>query len=131
MPIAPPIVRKKLMLLVTIGLDRPLLAKLADDFCALPKGISGHPGIKRFVNPHPRPLEAKTQLLALLDAFYESVTRRVTSIDNAEKWRVEHPDDVARVRREFSALHDRLRCDGAERAAHEVAELVTARVAVP
>jgi hypothetical protein len=36
------------MLLVTIGLDRPLLAKLADDFCALPKGISGHPGIKRF-----------------------------------------------------------------------------------
>jgi intracellular septation protein A len=37
-----------LMLVVTIGLDRPLLAKLADDFCALPKGISGHPGIKRF-----------------------------------------------------------------------------------
>jgi hypothetical protein len=37
-----------LMLVVTIGLDRPLLAKLADDFCALPEVISGHPGIKRF-----------------------------------------------------------------------------------
>lgn len=37
-----------LMLLVTIGLDRPLLAKLADDFCALPEALSGHPGIKRF-----------------------------------------------------------------------------------
>jgi intracellular septation protein A len=37
-----------LMLLVTIGLDRPLLAKLADDFCALPEVISGHPRIKRF-----------------------------------------------------------------------------------
>jgi cell wall-associated NlpC family hydrolase len=43
---------------------------------------------------NPRPLEPKTLLLGLLDAFAESVTRRVTSIDNAEKWRVEHPDDV-------------------------------------
>jgi cell wall-associated NlpC family hydrolase len=55
----------------------------ADDF---------YDSVEGLINP--RPLEAKTQLLALLDAFYESVTRRVTSIDNAEKWRVEHPDDV-------------------------------------
>jgi hypothetical protein len=38
---------------------------------------------------------------------------------------------VARLREEFAAIHARLRCEGAERAADEVAELVTARVAVP
>jgi hypothetical protein len=43
---------------------------------------------------NPRPLEPKTLLLALLDAFGESVARRVVSIDNAEKWRVDHPNDV-------------------------------------
>ncbi|WP_239029330.1 VC0807 family protein [Pseudonocardia acidicola] len=37
-----------LMLLVTIGLDRPLLAKLADDFCAFPEAVTRHPRIKRF-----------------------------------------------------------------------------------
>ena len=37
-----------LALLVTIGLDRPLLAKLADDFCAFPEALSSHPGIRRF-----------------------------------------------------------------------------------
>jgi intracellular septation protein A len=36
------------VLLLTIGLDRPLLAKLADDFCALPEDMTRHPGIKRF-----------------------------------------------------------------------------------
>jgi lipid-A-disaccharide synthase len=44
---------------------------------------------------------------------------------------LEHPEEVARVRAEFSALHEQLRHGGAERAAHEVAELLTARVAVP
>ncbi len=37
-----------LALLVTIGLDRPLLAKLADDFCAFPADLSGHPQMRRF-----------------------------------------------------------------------------------
>ena len=36
------------LLLVTIGFDRPLLAKLADDFCAFPDALTGHPGMKRF-----------------------------------------------------------------------------------
>ncbi|MDN5919952.1 MAG: DUF3159 domain-containing protein, partial [Pseudonocardia sp.] len=36
------------LLLVTIGLDRPLLAKLADDFCAFPDALTGHPRMKRF-----------------------------------------------------------------------------------
>lgn len=44
---------------------------------------------------------------------------------------LDHPDDVARVRAAFALIHERLRCGGAERAANEIAELVTARVAVP
>jgi intracellular septation protein A len=35
-------------LLVTIGLDRPLLAKLADDFCAFPVALTRNPQMKRF-----------------------------------------------------------------------------------
>ncbi|NMH97584.1 hypothetical protein HF526_09700 [Pseudonocardia sp. K10HN5] len=37
-----------LALLVTIGFDRPLLAKLADDFCVFPEAVTGNRGIKRF-----------------------------------------------------------------------------------
>ncbi|MFR9801396.1 VC0807 family protein [Pseudonocardia sp. RS010] len=36
------------LLLVTIGLDRPLLAKLADDFCAFPDALTQHPEMKSF-----------------------------------------------------------------------------------
>jgi intracellular septation protein A len=36
------------LLLVTIGLDRPLLAKLADDFCAFPDALTEHPRMKAF-----------------------------------------------------------------------------------
>jgi intracellular septation protein A len=36
------------LLLVTIGLDRPLLAKLADDFCAFPDALIQHPRMKSF-----------------------------------------------------------------------------------
>jgi lipid-A-disaccharide synthase len=44
---------------------------------------------------------------------------------------MDHPDEARLLRQEFAAIHGRLRCDGAERAAREVAELVTARVATP
>jgi intracellular septation protein A len=37
-----------LALLVTLGFERPLLAKLADDFCPFPEALTGHPHIKRF-----------------------------------------------------------------------------------
>ena len=37
-----------LSLLVTIGLDRPLLAKLADDFCAFPAALTRRPHMQRF-----------------------------------------------------------------------------------
>jgi lipid-A-disaccharide synthase len=46
------------------------------------------------------------------------------------RW-LEDPGAVARVSAEFARIHARLRCDGAERAAAEVAELLTARVATP
>ncbi|MCW0215112.1 MAG: septation protein IspZ [Pseudonocardia sp.] len=36
------------LLLVTLGFERPLLAKLADDFCAFPDALTGHPQMKRF-----------------------------------------------------------------------------------
>jgi intracellular septation protein A len=36
------------LLLVTIGFERPLLAKLADDFCAFPDTLTRHPQMKRF-----------------------------------------------------------------------------------
>ncbi|MBB5897678.1 septation protein IspZ [Kutzneria kofuensis] len=36
------------ILLATLPLNRPLLAKLADDFCAFPTVISGHPHVQRF-----------------------------------------------------------------------------------
>jgi intracellular septation protein A len=35
-------------LLLTIGLDRPLLAKLADDFCPFPDALTARPAMKRF-----------------------------------------------------------------------------------
>lgn len=37
-----------LLLLATLGFRRPLLAKLADDFCAFPDSLTGHPHIQRF-----------------------------------------------------------------------------------
>jgi len=37
-----------LALLVTLGFERPLLAKLADDFCAFPDTLTDHPHMKRF-----------------------------------------------------------------------------------
>jgi lipid-A-disaccharide synthase len=44
---------------------------------------------------------------------------------------LDNPDEVSRLREEFRAIHTRLRCDGAERAAHEIAELVNTRRALP
>lgn len=46
------------------------------------------------------------------------------------RW-LEQPEEAARLRAEFAQIHARLRCDGAARAADEVAELVTTRQATP
>ncbi len=61
--------------------------------------------------------------------FQEAATPE--NLANALAHWLEHPDQVARVCQEFAAIHERLRCNGAERAAHEVAELVATRQAVP
>jgi intracellular septation protein A len=37
-----------LALVGTLWLERPLLAKLCDDFCPFPESLTGHPGIKTF-----------------------------------------------------------------------------------
>ncbi len=36
------------VLLVSIPLRRPVLARLADDFCAIPASLTGHPTVQRF-----------------------------------------------------------------------------------
>jgi len=36
------------ILLATLPLNRPLLAKLADDFCAFPTVVTGHPHVQKF-----------------------------------------------------------------------------------
>jgi intracellular septation protein A len=36
------------LLLITLFMERPLLAKLADDFCAFPDALTEHPKMKRF-----------------------------------------------------------------------------------
>lgn len=36
------------LLLVSIPFNRPVLARLADDFCAFPVALTGHPGVRRF-----------------------------------------------------------------------------------
>jgi lipid-A-disaccharide synthase len=46
------------------------------------------------------------------------------------RWLEDSPA-VARVSAEFARIHERLRCDGAERAAAEIAALLTARLARP
>jgi lipid-A-disaccharide synthase len=61
--------------------------------------------------------------------FQEAATPQ--NLANALAHWVDHPEQVAQVCEEFALIHERLRCDGAERAANEVAELVTTRQAVP
>ncbi len=43
---------------------------------------------------NPRPLDAEEMQVALLDALAEAVSRRVTSVENAEKWHAAHPEEV-------------------------------------
>jgi lipid-A-disaccharide synthase len=53
------------------------------------------------------------------------------NLANALAHWLDDPAAVARVGVEFARIHERLRCDGAERAAAEIAALLTARVATP
>ena len=66
----------------------------------------------------------------LVPEFFQEAATAENLCSALASW-LENPGEVADVTREFASLHAQLRCDGAERAAHEIAELVTARVATP
>ena len=66
----------------------------------------------------------------LVPEFFQEAASAENLAGALARW-IEHPDEVARVREEFAAIHARLRCGGAERAANEIAELLTARLATP
>lgn len=66
----------------------------------------------------------------LVPEFFQGAASPENLATALARW-LEEPGAVAKVTAEFARIHERLRCDGAERAASEVAELVTARVATP
>jgi lipid-A-disaccharide synthase len=66
----------------------------------------------------------------LVPEFFQEAASPENLANALARW-IEQPAEVARVREEFAAIHARLRCGGAERAANEIAELLTARLATP
>jgi lipid-A-disaccharide synthase len=66
----------------------------------------------------------------LVPEFFQEAASPRNLADALARW-LEDPAAVARVTAEFARIHEQLRCDGAERAAAEIAELLTARVATP
>ena len=66
----------------------------------------------------------------LVPEFFQEAASPENLAGALARW-IEQPAEVARVREEFAAIHARLRCGGAERAANEIAELLTARLATP
>jgi lipid-A-disaccharide synthase len=66
----------------------------------------------------------------LVPEFFQEAATPANLAAALAHW-LDHPEEVARVAGEFAMLHERLRCGGAERAANEIAELVTARMATP
>jgi lipid-A-disaccharide synthase len=66
----------------------------------------------------------------LVPEFFQAAASPENLAKALARW-IEQPAEMARVRAEFAAIHARLRCDGAERAANEIAELLMARLATP
>jgi len=66
----------------------------------------------------------------LVDEFFQEEANAETLARALADW-LSTPARVEHLRREFTKLHERLRCDGAERASAEIAELLTARTATP
>ena len=67
---------------------------------------------------------------ALVPEFFQEAASAENLANALSHW-LEHPDEVAQLQREFSAIHTRLRCNGAERAASEIGALLEARAARP
>ena len=61
----------------------------------------------------------------LVPEFFQKDANAATLFTALARW-IERPDEVAHVQREFASLHERLRCNGAERAAGEINGLLSA-----
>jgi lipid-A-disaccharide synthase len=66
----------------------------------------------------------------LVPEFFQEAASAQNLANALARW-LEQPAEVARVQKEFAAIHARLRCNGAERAADEVAALLEVRTAMP
>jgi lipid-A-disaccharide synthase len=66
----------------------------------------------------------------LVDEFFQEEANPETLSAALADW-LTNPARVEKVRHEFTRLHELLRCDGAERASAEIAEILTARTATP
>jgi len=66
----------------------------------------------------------------LVPEFFQEAASPENLAAALARW-FDDPAAVARATAEFARIHETLRCDGAERAAAEIAELLTARVATP
>jgi lipid-A-disaccharide synthase len=66
----------------------------------------------------------------LVPEFFQEAASASNLADALAHW-LDHPADVAEVQRAFEAIHARLRCNGAERAAAEIGDLLEARTALP
>lgn len=75
--------------------------------------------LKHFSQPN---LLARAELVP---EFFQEAASAVNLADALARW-LERPAEVERVQKEFAAIHAQLRCNGAERAAAEVAELLSA-----
>jgi lipid-A-disaccharide synthase len=60
----------------------------------------------------------------LVPEFFQQDANAANLAAALGRW-LTRPDDVANLQREFAAIHARLRCDGAERAASEIGVLLT------
>jgi lipid-A-disaccharide synthase len=80
--------------------------------------------IKHFSQPN---LLAGTELVP---EFFQGAASAENLANALARW-LEQPEEVTRVQKAFAAIHARLRCNGAERAAAEVAALLEAGVATP
>jgi lipid-A-disaccharide synthase len=66
----------------------------------------------------------------LVPEFFQATATPENLAGALLRW-LDDPAAVAGVTAEFARIHERLRCNGAERAAAEIAELLTARMATP
>jgi len=61
----------------------------------------------------------------LVPEFFQEQATAANLSAALARW-LTRPDAVAQLQREYTAIHERLRCSGAERAANEIAELLAA-----